>query len=90
MTASLDTPLPGDLPGTGGPPAADGVAAPPLLSDVDRRIAVAFGDLARARTRFADSPSGDGVTACLDAESAVNELLELRLTLTREAAQPAC
>jgi hypothetical protein len=83
MTASLDTPLPGDLPGTGGPSAVGGTVAPPQLSDVDHRIALAFSELGSARSRFAESPSGDGVLACMAAEATVNELLELRLTLTR-------
>ena len=75
MTASLDNVLPGDLPGTGVP---DGHHLP----DVDRRISSAFSDLGVARGRFADSPSGETVSACLAAEATVNELLELRLRLT--------
>ena len=81
MTASLDTPRPGDLPGSGGLPVAGGTPAGDL-SDVDRRIARAWGDLGLARSRFAESPSGEGFSACVTTESAVNDLLDLRLTLT--------
>jgi hypothetical protein len=80
MTASLDNVLPGDLPGTG-------LLAGHNLPDVDRRISSAFSDLGLARSRFADSPSGESVTACLAAEAMVNELLELRLRLSRKAAR---
>ena len=82
MTASVETPVPGELPGTGRPSTARSAAT---LPDVDRRIAVAFGDLGRIRSRFADSPSGEGVTACVAAEQAMNELLDLRLALTAGA-----
>lgn len=68
MTASLDHP----------PPLAGAD-----LSDVDRRISAAYGDLGRARSRFADEPSGESIQACVAAEDAVNGLLELRLSLTR-------
>lgn len=70
MSASLHTP---------GSPALPG---PAELPDVDRRIALAYTDLGLARSRFAEAPSGEGVTACETAEAAVNELLELRLALT--------
>lgn len=85
MTASVDTPLPGDLPGAGAVPAAGALAAPDLPA-VDDRIAQAFGALGLARRRFAETPSGDSVTACLSAEAVVNELLELRLMLSRGVA----
>ena len=81
MTASVDTPRPADPPGAGGLPLA-GCPAAGDVSDVDRRIAVAWSALGTARTRFADAPSGDGVTACVTAEATVNELLDLRLALT--------
>lgn len=81
MTASVDTPRPADPPGAGGLPLA-GCPAAGDVSDVDRRIALAWGDLGTARNRFAASPSGEGVTACECAEATVNDLLELRLTLT--------
>lgn len=84
MTASLDNLLPGDLPGAGLP--AGHIPHDVDIPDVDRRISSAFGDLGLARSRFADSPSGESVTACLAAEATVNELLELRLRLTRQAA----
>jgi hypothetical protein len=84
MAASLDNVLPGDLPGTAAHagPELNGAGLP----DVDRRISSAFSDLGQARSRFADSPSGETVSACLAAEAMVNELLELRLRLTRKAA----
>jgi hypothetical protein len=82
MTAPLDTSVPGELPhGTTLPPVSGGPVAR-SLSDVDRRITLAFGDLALARSRFADSPSGESITACVRAETTMNELLELRLSLT--------
>jgi hypothetical protein len=51
------------------------------VTDIDRHITAAFQALATARTSFAASPSGDGLTACLAAEEKVNELLDLRLSL---------
>lgn len=86
MTASVDTPRPGPLPLTGSQPAAGSAPAGHALPDVDRRIGLAFGELGRARRRFAEHPSGESVTACVAAEETINELLDLRLTLT---AQPA-
>lgn len=77
MTASLDTSRPGDLPGSGRP-----VGDVPDLAAVDRRISLAYTDLGLARSRFAEAPSGESVTACVSAEAAVNELLDLRLALT--------
>lgn len=82
MTAPLDTSVPGELPRDATLPPLTGGALPSRLPDVDRHIRLAFGDLALARTRFADAPSGESITACLDAETAMNELLELRLRLT--------
>ena len=52
------------------------------LADVDRRISAAFSELGLARRRFADSPSGESLTACVAAEAAVDELLDLRFALT--------
>lgn len=85
MTASLDNVLPGDLPGAG--PHAGHNLRDADIPEVDRRISCAFSDLGLARSRFADSPSGESVSACLNAEATVNELLELRLRLTRQAAR---
>jgi hypothetical protein len=84
MTAPLSTSLPGELPRGATLPSGPGGS----VSDVDHRITVAFGDLSRARTRFADAPSGESITACVDAETAMNELLELRLSLTADAPGP--
>ena len=55
------------------------------LTDLDSRISTAYSDLTVARTRFAQYPSGEAVTACERALSAVDELLELRFALTQEA-----
>ena len=52
------------------------------LAHVDRRISAAFSELSRARSRFAHTPSGESLTAVVAAEAAVDELLDLRLTLT--------
>lgn len=52
------------------------------LADIDHRISSAFSDLGLARGRFADSPSGESITACVAAEAAVNDLLDLRFGLT--------
>jgi hypothetical protein len=52
------------------------------LADVDRRISAAFSELGVARSRFADSPSGESLTACVAAEAALDELLDRRLALT--------
>jgi hypothetical protein len=82
MTALADTSAPGELPREATPPESG-----PELYDVDRRITLAFGDLARARSRFAVSPSGASITACVSAEAAMNELLELRLSLSAAAAR---
>ncbi len=80
MTASVDTPRPADDP-PGKVPVAGETSADDL-TDVDRRIALAYTDLGQARSSFADAPSGAGATACVTAEDAVNELLDLRLALT--------
>jgi hypothetical protein len=60
-----------------------------VVADIDRRIVAAYTDLNVARARFYLTPCGEIVTACEAAESAVNELLELRYSLThRPAARP--
>jgi hypothetical protein len=53
------------------------------LAEIDRRIVAAYTELNVARARFYLSPCGEIVTACEQAEAAVNELLELRYALTR-------
>ena len=59
------------------------------LAEIDRRIVAAYTELNVARARFYLSPCGEIVTACEQAEAAVNELLELRYALTRgESASP--
>ncbi|WP_448628425.1 hypothetical protein [Geodermatophilus sp. URMC 64] len=60
-----------------------------LVADIDRRILAAFTDLNVARARFYLTPCGEIVTACEAAESAVNELLELRFSLTHGSAAEA-
>ena len=52
------------------------------MAELDRRITAAFTALIIERTRFAASPSGEVLTACEDAETSVNELLDLRYALT--------
>jgi hypothetical protein len=63
------------------PPRAD-------LAEIDRRIVAAFTELNVARARFYLSPCGEIVTACEQAEAAVNELLELRYALTSGPVAP--
>jgi hypothetical protein len=41
-----------------------------------------------ARDRFTSSPCGEVVTACEQAEAAVNELLDLRYAVARGATTP--
>ena len=48
------------------------------LAELDRRITAAWTQLTVARARFERSPSGEVVSACERAESAVNELLDRR------------
>lgn len=51
--------------------------------ELDRRITAAFRDLTLARTRFAEDPSGEGLTACEEAEEKLNDLLDQRSAMTR-------
>ena len=55
-----------------------------LLTDLDDRITSAWSDLTIARARFAQYPSGEAVTACETALTALDELLDRRFSLTRE------
>lgn len=52
------------------------------LAEVDRRISAAFSELGLTRSRFADAPSGESLSACVAAEAALDQLLDLRLALT--------
>jgi hypothetical protein len=58
------------------------------LAEIDRRIVAAYTELNVARARFYLSPCGEIITACEQAEAAVNELLELRYALTRSSIAP--
>jgi hypothetical protein len=51
------------------------------VAELDRRITAAYTDLNVARARFYLDPSGEVVTACEEAEAAVNELLDRRFAL---------
>jgi hypothetical protein len=54
------------------------------LADLDSRITAAYSDLTIARARFAQYPSGEAVTACETALARLDELLDLRCSLTRQ------
>jgi hypothetical protein len=58
------------------------------LAEIDRRIVAAYTELNVSRARFYLNPCGEIVTACEQSEATVNELLELRLALTRDAVAP--
>ncbi|MGY1738145.1 MULTISPECIES: hypothetical protein [unclassified Geodermatophilus] len=59
----------------------------PQVPDVDRRITVAYQELGTARDGFRNSPSGEGFTLCQAAQQALDDLLDLRLTLTAALAR---
>jgi hypothetical protein len=56
------------------------------VPEVDRRIAGAHRSLGAARSAFARSPSGAGITACQAAEAHLDELLDVRVDRTTPAA----
>jgi hypothetical protein len=64
------------------------VSHPHDLTDIDLRIVAAYRELVVARDRFTSSPCGEVVTACEQAEAAVNELLDLRYAVARGATTP--
>jgi hypothetical protein len=57
-----------------------------VVADIDRRIVAAYTELNVARARFYLTPCGEIITACESAETAVNDLLELRYSLTHGSA----
>ena len=53
------------------------------LDEIDLEVSVAFVALGVARTAFTRCPSGENQRAVDDAETAVNQLLDLRLAAQR-------
>lgn len=70
------------------PPHATPIDCPPV-PDIDRRITAAFRDLGAVRERFATSPSAETFRLCEAAQAAMDQLLDLRLSLTAASSLPA-
>ena len=59
------------------------------LAEIDQRIVAAYRALTGARASFRRSPSGELVTACEQAETEVNDLLDRRSALVADAVPSA-
>lgn len=53
------------------------------IGDIDRRLVLAYAGLTAARDGFARCPSAARERACRVAEAQLDELLDLRLAVTR-------